>query len=138
MHTYTIVEEGDISNICQFRFYEWCYYRSHQYEEGRQSFVRQLFHLLLVSIAPFCYQLPWRGPELYLIPSNDGETRWQNHNNSTIHRTGIGIYLRYRLLNPSCRYANFTHAVGTCLSLRSGYLFWIVFPHNNPKKQEAR
>ena len=25
-HAYTIGEEGDISNICQFQFYEWCYY----------------------------------------------------------------------------------------------------------------
>ena len=25
-HTYTMGEEGDISNICQFQFYEWCYY----------------------------------------------------------------------------------------------------------------
>ena len=25
-HSYTIGEEGDISNICQFQFYEWCYY----------------------------------------------------------------------------------------------------------------
>ena len=26
VHTYTLVEEGDISNICQFQFYERCYY----------------------------------------------------------------------------------------------------------------
>ena len=25
-HNYTMGEEGDISNICQFQFYEWCYY----------------------------------------------------------------------------------------------------------------
>ena len=25
-HTYTMGEEVDISNICQFQFYEWCYY----------------------------------------------------------------------------------------------------------------
>ena len=25
-HTFTMGEEGDISNICQFQFYEWCYY----------------------------------------------------------------------------------------------------------------
>ena len=25
-HTYKMGEEGDISNICQFQFYEWCYY----------------------------------------------------------------------------------------------------------------
>ena len=25
-HTYMMGEEGDISNICQFQFYEWCYY----------------------------------------------------------------------------------------------------------------
>ena len=25
-HTYTMGEEGEISNICQFQFYEWCYY----------------------------------------------------------------------------------------------------------------
>ena len=25
-HTYTMGEEGDISSICQFQFYEWCYY----------------------------------------------------------------------------------------------------------------
>ena len=25
-HTYKMGEKGDISNICQFQFYEWCYY----------------------------------------------------------------------------------------------------------------
>ena len=25
-HTYMMGEEGDISNICPFQFYEWCYY----------------------------------------------------------------------------------------------------------------
>ena len=70
------------------------YCRSHQYEVGGKSVVRHLFHFLLVSIAPFCYQRPQRGLELYLIPSDGGETRWKNHNNITIHRTEIGIYLR--------------------------------------------
>ena len=114
------------------------YCRSHQYEVCGQSVTRQLFHFILVSIAPFCYELPWRGPELYLIPSDGGETRRKNHNNSTIHRTGIRIYLRYRLLHPSCRYVHLNHAVGTCSSLRSSYLFWLVLTNNNPKKREAR
>ena len=26
-HTATLHEEGDISNLCQFQFYQWCYYR---------------------------------------------------------------------------------------------------------------
>ena len=69
------------------------YCRYHQYKVGGQSVMRQLFHFLLVSIAPFCYQLPRRGLELYLIPSDGGETRRKHHNNSTIHRTGIGIYI---------------------------------------------
>ena len=28
-HTAVFGEEADISNLCQFRFYEWCYYRDH-------------------------------------------------------------------------------------------------------------
>ena len=26
-HTATLAEEGDISSLCQFGWYEWCYYR---------------------------------------------------------------------------------------------------------------
>ena len=26
-HTATLAEEGDISSLCQFGRYEWCYYR---------------------------------------------------------------------------------------------------------------
>ena len=29
-HTETFGEQRDISNLCQFRWYEWCYYRSHK------------------------------------------------------------------------------------------------------------
>ena len=28
-HTATMAEEGDISSLCQFGWYEWCYYREH-------------------------------------------------------------------------------------------------------------
>ena len=28
-HTATLAEEGDISSLCQFGWYEWCYYREH-------------------------------------------------------------------------------------------------------------
>jgi hypothetical protein len=28
-YTLTLGEEGDISNLCQFGWYEWCYYREH-------------------------------------------------------------------------------------------------------------
>ena len=28
-HTLTLGEEGDISNLCQFGWYDWCYYREH-------------------------------------------------------------------------------------------------------------
>ena len=28
-HTLTMQEEGDISNLCQFVWYEWCYFRDH-------------------------------------------------------------------------------------------------------------
>ena len=28
-HTVTIGDEGDISNLCQYGWYEWCYYRDH-------------------------------------------------------------------------------------------------------------
>jgi hypothetical protein len=37
-HTLTLGEEGDISNLCQYKWYEWCYYRDnttkfpHSYE----------------------------------------------------------------------------------------------------------
>ena len=26
-HTLTLGEEGDISTLCQYKWYEWCYYR---------------------------------------------------------------------------------------------------------------
>ena len=29
LHTATMAEEGDISSLCQFGWYEWCYYREH-------------------------------------------------------------------------------------------------------------
>ena len=29
-HTETFGEQGDISNLCQFRWYEWCYFRDHK------------------------------------------------------------------------------------------------------------
>ena len=58
------------------------HYRSHQYEVGGRSVVRQLFHFFLVSIAPFRYQRPRKGPEIYLIPSDGGETISQNHNST--------------------------------------------------------
>jgi hypothetical protein len=28
-HTQTLLEEGDISSLCQFGWYQWCYYREH-------------------------------------------------------------------------------------------------------------
>ena len=28
-HTTTLAEEGDISSLCQFGWYEWCYYHEH-------------------------------------------------------------------------------------------------------------
>ena len=28
-HTATTGEEGDISNLCQYKWYDWCYYREH-------------------------------------------------------------------------------------------------------------
>ena len=28
-HTTTLAEEGNISSLCQFGWYEWCYYREH-------------------------------------------------------------------------------------------------------------
>ena len=28
-HTVTLGEEGDISNLCQYKWYEWCYYCEH-------------------------------------------------------------------------------------------------------------
>jgi hypothetical protein len=28
-HTFSLWEEGDISNLCQFGRYEWCFYREH-------------------------------------------------------------------------------------------------------------
>ena len=28
-HTATLAEEGDISSLCQFGWYEWCYYCEH-------------------------------------------------------------------------------------------------------------
>ena len=64
---------------------------------------------------------PTEGPRTLPNTKRWWGTRRQNHNNSTIHRTGIGIFLRNRLLHPSCRYAHLIHAVGTCLFLRSGY-----------------
>ena len=29
-HTETFGEQGDISNLCQFRWYQWCYFRDHK------------------------------------------------------------------------------------------------------------
>jgi hypothetical protein len=29
-HTALTGEEGDISNLCQFKWYKWCYYREHK------------------------------------------------------------------------------------------------------------
>ena len=29
-HTETFGEQGDISNLCQFRWYQWCYFRNHK------------------------------------------------------------------------------------------------------------
>ena len=29
-HTETFGEQGDISNLCQFRWYDWCYFRDHK------------------------------------------------------------------------------------------------------------
>ena len=28
-HTMTMGEEGDISNLCQYDWYQWCYYQEH-------------------------------------------------------------------------------------------------------------
>ena len=29
-HTETFGEQGDLSNLCQFRWYDWCYFRDHK------------------------------------------------------------------------------------------------------------
>ena len=29
-YTETFGEQGDISNLCQFRWYDWCYFRDHK------------------------------------------------------------------------------------------------------------